>query len=342
MRIAITTRLYFPLTGGVPVIARLLGTAWSRLGHEVVLLTSTTTAEPDTDEFQVIRQPTSADLWRAARQCDLVFQMEVSIRMLWPFTLCGKPAVVTHQTHFLDEGAPLELYRRVQRVVARFSHPVACSSVIRRSWGGHGLVIGNPYDESRFFPPAHDTSRPHELLFVGRLISAKGIDVLLEALARLSRENLHPRLRVIGDEKDAQGSQVPFWRQKAESLGLGPQIDFLGAKPLGEIAAEMRQARVLIVASTWQEPFGIVALEGLACGCRVIASSGGGLREAGGEFARYFENGSVEGLADAIRAELTTPPPAASTALHAHLHQHSATEVARRYLAHFETLLPLP
>ena len=341
MRIAITSRLFFPLKGGVPVIVRLLANAWQQQGHEVRLLTRTPAGGAGEPQAAVptIRMPSTGDLLAAARWCDVVFQMEVSLGMIWPFVLLRRPCIISHQTHFADRGPPA-LFRRMQAWIAACSHPVACSQVIRRSWGGHGIVIGNPYDDHVFYPPVEEPPRPHQLLFVGRLVRDKGLDVLLRALVILRSHGRQPHLRVVGDGFDGGGSMLTEWHREAASLGLAEQVTFLGGKDSADIAAEMRQSQILIVPSTWQEPFGIVALEGLASGCRVVASSGGGLPDAGGPFATYFENGSAAGLADVLGSLLDAPlPDCEDAALLDHLDRHRASAVAARFVGHFQSAL---
>lgn len=341
MRIVITSRLFFPLTGGVPVVVRLLANAWQLQGHEVRLLTRTAAGEAEAPAMlcPVIRMPSNGDLLDAARWCDVLFQMELSMRMIWPFALLRKPCIVSHHTHFSDTP-DVSPARRLQGWTAACFHPVSCSQVIRRSWGGHGIVIGSPYDDQVFHQPATGQPRPHQLLFVGRLVRDKGLDVLLRALALLSSQGRSLQLRVVGDAFDGGGSVLPEWRKEADGLGLAEQVTFLGGKDSAEIAEEMRQARILIVPSTWQEPFGIVALEGLASGCRVVASSGGGLQDAGGPFATYFENGSAEDLARALEPLLDAPPPDGEDAmLSSHLDKHRASAVAARFIDVFQAAL---
>lgn len=344
MRIAITSRLFFPLKGGVPVIVRLLANAWQRQGHEVRLLTRTAADGSDAPEADcpTIRMPSTVDLVSAARWCDVVFQMEVSLKMIWPFVLFRKPCVISHQTHFSDTEQ-VSLSRRMQKWVAACSYPVACSEVIRKSWGGHGIVVGNPYEDEVFHLPGEEAERPNQLLFVGRLVRAKGLDVLLRALAMLSAQGREVHLRVVGDEMNEGASMLPEWRQEAASLGLADRVTFLGGKNSEEISEEMRRARILVVPSTWQEPFGIVALEGLASGCRVVASAGGGLKDAGGPFASYFENGDAEDLARVLGPLLETPlPDCEDAALCGHLERHRAADVAERLVSHFHATLGHP
>lgn len=343
MRIAITSRLFFPSTGGVPVIVRLLANAWHDSGHEVRLLTGTANAgaESSDDRFPILRLPGWRDLWTTARWCDVLFQAEVSLKLLWPFVLRRRPCFVSHHTHFTDGSSPA-WFRRAQGLATRLTHPISCSNVIRQSWGGRGAVIGNAYDDQLFRRGGPLESRPHELLFVGRLIRDKGIDVLLHALHLLKSEGLEPRLRIIGDEWHRSASLLPQWQSEANALGLANQVTFLGALSSAETAQMMQTARVLVVPSTWQEPFGIVALEGLAAGCRVVASSGGGLPEAGGAFVHYFPNGNVAELARALRASLLSPSDSDSMSnpsLAEHLAAHRPAMVAQRFIQQFEQVV---
>lgn len=342
MRIVITSRLFFPLRGGVPVVVRLWANAWQQQGHEVRLLTRTPEdpqdlAAPEAN-CTTVRLPTPWDLWDAARWCDVVVQMEVSLRMVWPFLALGKPCFISHHTHFTTVPQ-VPLSRRMQQWLTTCCYPVSCSHVIRRSWGGHGIVIGSPYDESIFHLPSSSEPRPWPLLFVGRLVSDKGLDVLLQALVLLRQQGHTPHLRVIGDGFSGS-TLVPHWQQQAAALGLDQQVTFLGGMEAAEIAAEMRRSHTLVIPSTWHEPFGIVALEGLASGCHVVASSGGGLPEAGGSFASYFENGNAADLARVLRPRLTAPPaPPPTLDLQAHLTRHSAAATAARFVSYFNSVL---
>lgn len=339
MRIAVTSRIYFPSTGGVPVYARLLTREWMRMGNEVRLLTSTPNMDGEEDLFPVMRQPTLRDLMATAAWADVLFQVEVSLKFLLPFVLRRKPFVVSHHTHFAGVKT-VPFFRRVQGVAANLGTAVSVSEPIRKSWGGFGEVIANPYDHQVF--QTGNELRNGELLFVGRLVAEKGIDVLIKALQLLHTHDLRPTLRVIGDAEEQGQSLIPRWQQLSRDLAVDKQVTFLGNEDSAAVAQAMRQSRVLVVPSTWHEPFGIVALEGLASGCRVVASSGGGLPDAGGRFAIYFQNGDAAGLARAIRqALMESPPPDPiwENELAEHLRKHSAEVVAARYLQLFQSIV---
>jgi glycosyltransferase involved in cell wall biosynthesis len=103
----------------------------------------------------------------------------------------------------------------------------------------------------------------------------------------------------------------------------------------------LNSASILVVPSTFNEPFGIVALEGIACGCAVIASRGGGLPEAVGPCGLTFPNGDVAALTNCI-SELINAPDSRQRLLRgaaAHLASFTATAVAARYLEMFQAVI---
>jgi glycosyltransferase involved in cell wall biosynthesis len=88
----------------------------------------------------------------------------------------------------------------------------------------------------------------------------------------------------------------------------------------------------------WNEPFGIVALEGMACGCVVVGSQGGGLSEAIGPGGLTFANGDVGALTEALRRVLIDAglQQQLREAGAQHARQHTVPQIARRYLAVLE------
>ena len=127
----------------------------------------------------------------------------------------------------------------------------------------------------------------------------------------------------------------------AQSLGVAPQIDFIGPKSGVELAETLNAHRVLVVPSRWAEPFGIVALEGIACGCVVVGSREGGLPDAIGPCGVTFPNGDAPALASSIRTTLTGGGcwDALRDGALAHLAKHSAHAVAAVYLELFHRSL---
>jgi glycosyltransferase involved in cell wall biosynthesis len=129
-------------------------------------------------------------------------------------------------------------------------------------------------------PPA-DPLRPN-LIRVGMIATFarwKGHEVFLGALALLPSE-LNWRGYIVGDALyQTEGSQFSLaeLRGVAEGLGLSDRVGFTGF--VDQPAAAMRALDIVVHASTEPEPFGLVIVEGMACGRAVIASDAGGAAE---------------------------------------------------------------
>jgi glycosyltransferase involved in cell wall biosynthesis len=106
--------------------------------------------------------------------------------------------------------------------------------------------------------------------FVGKLTEFKGVDVLLEAAAIYERELGDVVTMIVG-----QGELRDVLEKQARQLGL-KGVHFLGHRPQTEVAKIYNLADVSAVPSR-VEPFGLVAVEALACGTPVVATNEGGL-----------------------------------------------------------------
>jgi glycosyltransferase involved in cell wall biosynthesis len=115
---------------------------------------------------------------------------------------------------------------------------------------------------------AHVQSPGTDLLFVGRLLEHKGVDVLIDAVAELSGRGTLLSLTIVGE--GPEGTEL---RKRATARKLTSQIMFTGelASHAGVIG-RMKSAR-LIVLPTRREGFGLVALEAMACGTPVITTN---------------------------------------------------------------------
>jgi glycosyltransferase involved in cell wall biosynthesis len=130
----------------------------------------------------------------------------------------------------------------------------------------------------------------------------KGHKVFLQALSRLPSD-APIRGYIIGSPiYQTSGSQWSLrdLQQEAERLGLAGRIGFTGF--VDDAAAAMRSLDVVTHASTEPEPFGMVIIEGMACGKAVIASQGGGAVELfeDGKDAVGHAPGDVDALAEQI------------------------------------------
>jgi glycosyltransferase involved in cell wall biosynthesis len=185
------------------------------------------------------------------------------------------------------------------------------------------------------FAPGPPESRSG-VLFVGRLIPQKGADILVEAIARLE-----PRARgltVIGDGPERE-------RLMAVATERGVELELRGELGRAETARAMASAAVVAVPSVYEEPLGLVALEGMAAGAIVVASAVGGLCETviAGQTGVAVPPGDVGALAAALEQALAmaADPPAGAplrAGARAMAMTHDVRLAARDSLAWYGTL----
>ena len=132
-------------------------------------------------------------------------------------------------------------------------------------------LVENGVDLSLWRPAADARAEgaPLRVVFVGRLIPLKAVDLLLEAFRDLIART-PATLQLAGD-----GPQRSCYEAKASAMGLGGVVRFLGWIPQEECAALLRRSDVLILPSL-HECGGAVVLEAMSTGLPVIASNWGG------------------------------------------------------------------
>lgn len=122
--------------------------------------------------------------------------------------------------------------------------------------------------EATFQPTFSDRNR---LVYAGQIIRGKGVDVLLESLARV---RVPFECVILGD-----GNHRAACEALSKKLGLADRVKFAGFVSQPEIAAYYRDASVAVMSSVWPEPFGATGLEAMRCGLPVVAFNAGGIRE---------------------------------------------------------------
>jgi glycosyltransferase involved in cell wall biosynthesis len=143
------------------------------------------------------------------------------------------------------------------------------------------------------------------LLLIGRFNSWKGQQVLLRAAARLPPDRrARVCIRLVGGVFGDQAHFAEKLVHTIEELGIGEIVEMCPFTP--EPSTHYAWADVVVVPSIKPEPFGLVALEGMAAGCAIIAANHGGLSEivVDGETGTLVEPGSIESLAAAIERYL--------------------------------------
>jgi glycosyltransferase involved in cell wall biosynthesis len=168
--------------------------------------------------------------------------------------------------------AHLSVSDAVRRHVADVVGPAVPRSRLR--------IVPNVVEERLFAARPPELPRiPGQILFVGVVRAAKGMDVLLHALAELRQQRPDARLVVVGDpfyrayQKEAERLQA-----LADQLGVADIVRNMGGQPPSEVARLMAESSVVVLPSR-RESFGSVLIEAMACGTPVVATRCGGPEE---------------------------------------------------------------
>ena len=230
--------------------------------------------------------PSSALIWHIH---DYVSPRRMMRRLLWPFRKACSVAIVNSKSVAKD----LERVLPGVRVVPIYN----AIDVERFSPQGNQLDLDA---KAGLAPAASGTVR---VGLISTFARWKGHGVFLDALAQLP-SGAPVRGYVIGGPiYQTDGSQWSALElsQQAERLGLAGKVGFTGF--LEDVPAAMRSLDIIVHASTQPEPFGMVIIEGMACGRAVIASQAGGAAElfTDGDNALSHPPGDARTLASQIQ-----------------------------------------
>ena len=328
MKILLSSHFFHPSVGGIEEVSRVLAHEFAAAGHEVKIITQTVEDDGARFPFEIHRRPGPAWLLRLVKWCDVFFHNNISLRTAWPLLLADRPWVVAHHTWIARADGGIGWRDRLKQFVARNARNISISRAMSAHIAAPTVIIGNPYRDALFrCDPA--AMRDRELVFLGRLVRDKGVDLLFEALVLLRGRGLSPRLTIIG-----AGAEEKNLREICARLGLDGQVDFAGVKTGAELVALLNRHRIAVMPSRWQEPFGLAALESVACGCVAAVARCGGLPDAIGPCGVTFRREDIEDMARCI-AELLDPLAdlaAFRARADEHLARHSARVVAGQYL----------
>jgi teichuronic acid biosynthesis glycosyltransferase TuaC len=191
-----------------------------------------------------------------------------------------------------------------------------------RNYAGESVrakVIPVGVDTDVFRPLDERARSRDQILFAGFINYNKGVDVLLEAMARLAAAGSPGRLLIAGGSFYRNTRlQEDKLRSLATSLELGDRVRFLGRQPPHEIARLMAESAAVVLPSR-AESFGAVLVEALASGTPVVATRCGGpediIEDSVGELVPV---GDAEALADALQRVLAQPQKYPVDKLRAH------------------------
>jgi glycosyltransferase involved in cell wall biosynthesis len=193
-----------------------------------------------------------------------------------PFVqFCQKPVVLTHHD-------PFNFLVRYKNVFPKYKdlNWIALSESQKKGMPADTNWVGTIYhglDEKRF-EPAKNPSNDY-FLYLGRIVQPKGLHLAIEAVNQYNQQNQTSlKLRIAGKHYSGHAKDT-YWREQIEPK-LSENIEYLGYISDDKAKQELLgNARALIIPSTFEEPFGMVMIESLACGTPVIGLKSGAIPE---------------------------------------------------------------
>ncbi|MBC7883030.1 MAG: glycosyltransferase family 4 protein [Anaerolineae bacterium] len=293
-KILISSYRFHPNVGGIETVALILAEELTKQGYIIKVITQALADQNHRTDFpfEVIRRPSPLQTLHLVHWCDLyLINNSNSLRATWPLLAIDKPAIIVHHgQHVPSKGLLFWQEPLKNRVLYRIQN-ISVSYALAKQIDTSCTVISNPYQDELFVEKP-EVQRKHELVFLGRLDHQKGLDLLLKALNLLREQALAPRLTIVGN-----GIEKKNLQRMTQDLGLTSQVRFVGEKTGQELVSLLNAHHIMVVPSRPFEAFGIVALEGIACGCVVLGSAQGGLPEAIGPCGETFISEDVQDLA---------------------------------------------
>ncbi|HZV36785.1 MAG TPA: glycosyltransferase family 4 protein [Verrucomicrobiae bacterium] len=163
----------------------------------------------------------------------------------------------------------LALNRKFQRMIVA-THFMR-EELVRNRFDPAKIEIHAPVPRSAENLEQSSFSPRNLILYTGQIIRGKGVDVLLEALAKV-REPFE--CMIFGD-----GSARAQCEALCRELGLSDRVFFKGYVAQEELKKYFRDASLAVMSSVWPEPFGAAGLEAMRHGLPVVAFDAGGIRE---------------------------------------------------------------
>jgi glycosyltransferase involved in cell wall biosynthesis len=207
-----------------------------------------------------------------------VFSRKICTRAASAFCVFGCGAFVARNhggalpvkfVSYSDKLREIEINRGFDRmcVVTTFMR----DELLKNGFSGDRIEIHPPVPRPGDATIRSSFSDRNLIIYAGQIIRGKGVDVLIESLARVKEPF---ECIILGD-----GSHKPFCEKLTRKLGLQDRIKFLGFVPQDELKRYYRECSVVAISSVWPEPIATIGLEVMRYALPVVAFDAGGIKD---------------------------------------------------------------
>lgn len=291
--------------------------------------------------FRVVRQPQLSELSRLVRQADVVHVAGAAIGPIVLGLLAKKAVAVEHhgfQTicptgqllqepqnrpcpghfmagHYMEclrcrssprplssfRASALTFFRRFlcQRVDINITPTAWLATQLQLS---HSETVLHGIPDCPPLVSLAGIQGPPVLVFVGRLVTTKGVHLLLDAASLLKKQNRLFRLIIVGE-----GPERAALENHAREQNLVGEVQFPGRLPQLRVNELLKSTNILIVPSLAGEVFGLVVAENMLQGLPVVVSDQGAFVEVLGGTGKVFKTGDASDLALCLAELLDNP-----------------------------------
>jgi glycosyltransferase involved in cell wall biosynthesis len=207
-----------------------------------------------------------------------VFSRKICERAASPFCVFGCGAFVARDhggkfplkyVSYRDKLREIEINRGFDRmcVVTTFMR----DELLKNGFSAERIEIHPPVPRPGDATIRSSFSDRNLIIYAGQIIRGKGVDVLIESLARVKEPF---ECIILGD-----GSHKPYCEKLARKLGLENRVKFLGFVPQEELKRYYRECSVVALSSVWPEPIATIGLEVMRYALPVVAFDAGGIKD---------------------------------------------------------------
>ena len=334
MKILFFSYKFFPDVGGIEVNSEILANYFVEFGADVKLVTTSSIHDQKEEDFrfQVYRNPNISQVFKLFDWADIVYENNPCLSLAYPQLFFRKKHVIALRTWVSRLDGSLAIQDRLkQKWLLQADKIIAVSEEVRLRTFKDAIVIGNPYRASLFVNL--NIAKTRDFVFLGRVVSDKGADMCIELIRKLSTEVNFRNRKSFGLTIIGEGEDLIKLKELVDKFGLKDYIHFTGILRGKELVKELNKHYYLLAPSRWREPFGNVALEGMASGCLPIVSDGGGLVDAVGKAGVVFKRNNDLDFYEKVSFLLENSDYESEIRSNftSHLKNHEPQNVAKRY-----------